>query len=330
MTIILTSCSNELLDCDILGLTEWSQDINQLKIEAISNVNEMESQMYNSGLELVKEEEINCNKTELTNEQFFYSDKAFFPAYKDSLTAFRLYTYNELDRDTTMLHFNMEYLKGYVDSILVDTIDYIVKRLTWKYNGSEFFTIALYDKYDELVYDNILFNLLRAETVSTRRNVLSYLTRGENPIGIGDEAGTRRVTYVGSLGIIAAESWLWWEEYGHMARVPLYKADTIYAWNYHYVHDYLDTGGGSWTINSNFSVINRFVDISTTNEARFTYCIWAGPVGYKPDVSSFFVESNFAPGLYYSLSEFVGDGLVQTEGWVEMKTFSIPDRIVYN
>ncbi|MBR6369559.1 MAG: hypothetical protein IKS24_00610 [Bacteroidaceae bacterium] len=310
----INACTNEFEDLDILDLKSdpFILRENTLSLDNLSD--ETERQMTNSMLRLKSKKMLDISKSSLSANDFFGTGQACFPVYKESLTHFELYPYDSLRNDTLMFHNRMDYLEEYVDSILNDDFDYYVYELTWKSKGQEFNTIALYDSYEGLVYDNILFNIINICHISDL-NKNKRLSRTEN---LPNGCWTSGTEYVAGVynGAVKAEVFLSWYEFGHMGTAPIYNHDTLYAIQYYYVHDRLNYYMDQWS-GYQYSTIQRFADYSNLSEAKFTYCIWAGPENNCPNVDYYF--QFYSPNYIVDLSNYpYGFPISYYEGFVKM------------
>ena len=295
----LFSCTSIMDDMDILSIGESSLQLEQI-MEYSEGISETAlRQMTNSFLRNTGRKELAMTKEDLTSSDFLGTGQACFPAYSESMAYFDLFPYDSLKNDTLKFHFSMKYLEEYIDSILNDDIDYKVYEMKWKHKGNEVTTLALYDSNDGLVYDNILFNIINVCHISDL-NKNKKLSRSENIPNEYYTSGSEYVFSSSSYGLIRAEAWLWWYEYGHMGSAPIYDANgNIVRIIYYYVHDRLLYDFDQWS-NYNYSTITRLQDFSNSSEANFTYCVWAGPTMSMPDVDHYL--SNYIPGLYIDLS----------------------------
>lgn len=336
---VCISCA-QVQDLDILGI-DGKDEIYMFTNDLVSGrststaiydiCDAFSKQMSNSGLSLLEISELTEEAEIVSKDEVFNYAVECIPAYSRTLNKFDLYSYSQLESDTLLLHFDMKYLSGYVDSILHNDKDLQFKRLVWKFGISTFSTTSIFNSANELLYDNILFNMINSELSYSCENYKAFITRGETASGTGIQSGSERVQFYNRINTLVAESWLWWEEFGHMASAPIYSADTLYAICHYYVHDYLDYNNDSWCYNNCLTTISRFEDISTTDAGRFRFCLWAGPVGYAPDISWYF--QNFAPGAVFNLSAAINDGSSWTgcftNGVVKMEQISLPTYYTY-
>ena len=289
----LNACTNDMDDMDILNLDRQTVGFEMDVLFSEITTEEADRQMKNSMLRLTGKRELRVSKNSLTIDDFFGNSEACFPAYKESLAYFELYTYDSLKNDTLMFHYKMEYMEEYVDSILNDINDYTVYELTWKYKASKLNTIALYDSNDGLVYDNILFNIIEFRITKDKNNK-NILSRSEYPPGNYFASGSDFVEFYDKSNYLRAQAFLWWYECGHMNSAPIYNQHgEIIALYYYYVHDdviqytdqWIDTYNG---YNKKLSIINRFEDFSTSNAGQYIYCLWVGPKTLMPNVDPYF------------------------------------------
>lgn len=300
----LYSCTNNMDDVDILGMGESSLQLEQIMEYSEGITETAKTQMTNSFLRNTGKKELPMTKGDLTPNDFFGTGQACFPAYSESMAYFDLFPYDSLINDTLKFHFRMKFLEDYVDSILNDDIDYKVYEMKWKHKGNEITTFALYDNNDGLVYDNILFNIIDISH-SRGKNSNKNLSRSESP-GAYYASGSEYVFCTTSNAVLKAEVYFLWYEYGHMGSAPIYGADgNIVQLVYYYVHDRLLYYFDKWS-DYGYSTIARLEDFSNSSEARFCYCVWAGPSMNKPDVDHYL--SSYTPGLYVDLSDYTPSG----------------------
>ena len=306
----VSSCTNTIDDMDVLGLDEQTlfdedRTLNPNIIIDIDGKNTQESDVV---LCIKSKRELRVSKNTLSLDDFFGTDETCFPAYRDSIMQFELYTYTDLKDDTVMYHFRMDYLKSYVDSLLHDENDYRVYELKWKYRGTEVTTIALYDNNDDLVYDNILSNIVIIK-IQSKKDRKKILSRSENPYsGSGYDFNTESVKYwieynspYYSGNVVLGEATFYWFEYGHWATAPIYEGSTLVAVCHYYSHDELIHYTDYNIPNPYYaSMVSVFRDYSEADKARFGYCIWVGPSGEAPVVTDYF--NQFVPGMVINLT----------------------------
>lgn len=131
---------------------------------------------------------------------FFNEDMVCYPVYNNDLSKMFIVSYDVFANDTILVHMKIDYLKTYVDSLL-DNSSYNVEEHIWSYNNKEFRTLSLIDSVTgELLYDNLLFNVLRTHTMS--RLARNNLTRGELSYISGYEEVTLSIgTETATLGM---------------------------------------------------------------------------------------------------------------------------------
>lgn len=308
---LLSSCVNEIDDFDVLGIK--SSIVDESYIYPVGGPDyESALQLKNSGLELLGTKTLDQDKQELTLSDFLEGDEALFPVYPKDLTYFELVPYPSLKEDSIGLHFVSNDVSHYIDSLLGDSEQYHVVEQSWNYRGQDIKTLSLYTIDDELVYDNILFNMININKIRYDSNRRRMLSRSEGPY-YGNGSAIDYVGFVNRVGTVVSESWVWWEEYGHMQSEPIRDGRTgeIISLCYHYVHDYLDHDGNTYVYNDYLTAINIFEDYSTYNAGRFSYCIWAGPTSYYQD-DRLSIQLNFAypfqPNNYYDYTRIINDG----------------------
>lgn len=325
---ILNSCYNELEDIDILGL-KYGEFVDIKPSFSIVNNDEFERQIKCSNLELVEKKQTSYNKSDLSISDFI-THLSLFPAYNGSLTHFELHAYNDLINDTLFIHNKMSYLTSYIDSILNDNLEYNIYELQWKYCDSTIYTIALFDVSGDLVYDNILFNLITAKDFKQNK-IKQRLSIYEIPSNNCYMSDYHEVIFYNRSDMIVANTWVWWEEYGHFASRPYYGIGNdsliVIGTEEYYVHEQLRHGGGSWVLNNNLATINDFQDLSNNYYGMFICCLWAGPKEYKPTVD----YSQLYPGLQINISELLIDDRwlgCTAEGFMKMQMIA-PSNIIH-
>ncbi len=331
---IFASCSLELNDYDILDIDSAERNIDKSVVSA--NWVETEKQFSNSGLEMVGKRELSILSNELTLDDFFSGTTQCFPAYDESFSRFSLYSFDQLKDDTTHFHLKMDYLVSYVDSLLTASIPVHAYELTWKFHQVIFTTIALFDVYGELLYDNILFNVIQSERISTTGR--SLLSRGEIPVYGGIESGNEVIHfYYNHDYCYVAEAWLWWEEFGHHVTeyTPSAQDSSQMVSNTYYVHDTVVYNKGYYIDDDhpNLMVINDFRNLSTADYGLYQYCLWIGPnkSDYIPNLQLEY--SVLDPGMRKDLSQTIYEddqskfrryNGCSTVGFVEMKIIIPP------
>lgn len=202
ITVLFSSCNS--VDDDFLGINDVSEECTNIINDIINDNSDCYSQL---GLSLKSSSTIHCKDLSLAD--FFNKENPCYPAYGSFGSNLQLLDWNCFQSDTFLIHVNASHLTQYVDSILNDRNDYIIKELTWEYGQKRFSTIALFDSYTgDLVYDNILFNTfnIQAENNSINR----YLTRGE-----GNLASAREFASFGVADMLATCTFDWRIEGGN-------------------------------------------------------------------------------------------------------------------
>lgn len=307
LTLIgVSSCTNAINDMDVLKLDEQTllDEDRTLTPGIIIDIDGKSTQESDIVISIRSKKELGVSKNTLSLDDFFGTEETCFPAYRDSIMQFELYTYEDLKDDTVMYHFKMDYLKKCVDSLLLDANYYKVYELTWNYRGSELSTIALYDENDDLVYDNILSNIVIMK-IQSKKDKKKMLSRSESPYsGSGYDFDSEHVIYwVNSLYSgyqLMAEATLYWFEYGHWETAPIFVESTLVAEYHYYVHDDIQQYTDYYIPGQNTSLVYKFRDYSEADKARFGYCIWVGPTDSKPYVDNYL--SSFTPGMVVDLT----------------------------
>ena len=311
LAVMFSSCVNGIDDFDVLGIKSTISGESYLSPIGGQEY-ESDMQLKNSGLELKNFRLLDIEKNDLSLSDFLDGTDALFPVYPKDLTYFELAPYASLDKDSAGFHFVSYAISDYIDSLLHDPEKYRVYEQSWNYRGRVLKTLSLYTAENELVYDNIRFNMITVHQVRYDSNRRRMLSRSEGPYA-GNGSALDYVCFRNRIDSIVAESWIWWEEYGHMQGEPFYNVQTGQLNNvyYHYVHDCLNYGGDTYVLNDYLTAINRFVDYSDNDAGRFSYCIWAGPTSYYQD-DRLSIQLNFAypfvPNNHYDYTRIINDG----------------------
>ncbi|MBO5932559.1 MAG: hypothetical protein J6Q19_02395 [Bacteroidaceae bacterium] len=173
LLILICSCNNELYDSSLLVLSEEDNysSLNSAK-DFLKNYNTLDL----LGLELVEMNDYS-SKNKLSVEDFFNDNEQYYVAYNGSTKNPKLITYTMLQKDTCMIHYKHDDLVKHIETLLTGKSQYNVKELKWNYKNEMFSTIALFDRNTgELLYDNILYNILAIEVNNSSKK---YLNRGE-------------------------------------------------------------------------------------------------------------------------------------------------------
>lgn len=293
LSFTVVSCTNGLDDFDVLGMKSpgWEESFVSTSVGPES---EPELQMKNSGLKLKDRELLDVEKSSLSLESFFEAENLYFPVYPNDLRSFKLVSYKDMCQDSSSIHMGADALLEYVDSILNDDYNYKVYRCMWDYQGVPISTISLYNENDELLYDNIQFNLITARQLryDERRRIM--LTRSEGPF-YGGQTGYAMAQFNSNNGYQLAESVLYWEEFGRSRDgVPLYQGSSIYAILYHYSHANLVVNrhvSVQPSVASSVVAKAEYEDMSVHDAGRLKFFVWTGPKveyenNYQTDLES--------------------------------------------
>lgn len=303
----MNACSNALEDMDVLGNDKqpfWDEE-NIITSGIIIDNDGKDTKDSVMMLRLINKTKLRVSKNMLTLDDFFGTGEACFPAYRDSIIQFELYSFDELKNDTLMYHFKMDYLRNCVDSLLNDSYNYSVYELTWNYRGVILNTIALYDNDNNLVYDNILSNIVIIN-IKSSKDKKKMLSRTESPYtGSGYDFDSETVTYTinnsysgyTSMGEVT----FYWIEYGHWDTAPIYEGTQLVARHHHYVHDNIIHFADYYITGQNTSFLYKFRDYSEVDKSQFVYCIWIGPTSEVPYVDDLLTP--YIPGKVIDLRE---------------------------
>lgn len=279
LPLTVVSCTNGLDDFDVLGMKSpgWEESFVSTSVGPES---EPELQMKNSGLKLKDRELLDVEKSSLSLESFFEAENLYFPVYPNDLRSFKLVSYKDMCQDSSSIHMGADALLEYVDSLLNDDYNYKVYRCMWDYQGVPISTISLYNENDELLYDNIQFNLITARQLHYDGRRRNMLTRSEGPY-YGVKSGGAESFFHDSNGNQLAEAVLYWEEFGRSRDgVPLYHGSSMYAILYHYSHENLVVNPYVYVqtdFAENVVAKAEYEDMSVHDAGRLKYYVWAGP-----------------------------------------------------
>ena len=172
--IMLCSCTSDY-GLDVLGLEDFSMSPEKSIASFLSDSNEI---LTKSGLTLVKNTELSTSQ-KIDIETFFNSDFNCYPVYSRDLKFMKLENLDFIKSDTSTIHFKYEYLRSYVDSLLDNRKNLVIRELTWNYRGETIKTIGLFNRFSgEMEYDNVLFNLISQKYNFVRNS--TNLTRSES------------------------------------------------------------------------------------------------------------------------------------------------------
>ena len=179
--IMLCSCTSDYgLDVLDYEMSSWSTSkeknnwMNQLTLILSDN----SKVLYNSGISLL-ETELLDNDLVVDSLDFIGNKEICFPAYYRGFDRFDPVPFSFIQKgDSVMTHVSANHIRDIVNNVVINQDDYRFVLLTWSCDGVfEFKTIAVFDKqYGELVYDNLLSNLVDYEMLKSRTKQIS---RGE-------------------------------------------------------------------------------------------------------------------------------------------------------
>lgn len=239
--------------------------------------------MNSSGIKLINSEEL-ADNIKLTRDDFLSDGTLCFPFYVDGLYRFDLAPYRFIKKDTATTHYQSISIENYVDEALTNQNDCKKVRLTWDNNGHILQTFAMFDmKTGELVYDNILFNILNPERGCSKM----LLTRAETGGGGSTPPGVLIKTSLyerfdcmtagGSLISFADGQYF---VYGTWQPSPIIN-DAGAQIGYHYTFMY--TGLVFYmhkdeyrSVVPNACAIADYVNYSAGSEIYIKYILWAG------------------------------------------------------
>lgn len=178
-------------------------------------------------------------------------------------------------------HKNMCASPQTVDSIISE---YLTKgsqcklvAIEWKKDEQRFSTIALFDEVSgELLYDDILFNLLLTDSFD-RENMVAFLTSAEYEVA--QASGGDQVTY-SFAGHVVARSSVSWAAYGYWDYVDIPRYINVVERQYTYRHERLVGITSGWvdqdfcdSNNLRVSVHGRFIKYTDdySNDSTFSY-----------------------------------------------------------
>lgn len=176
----ITSCESNN-DYNVLGfdssLLEFNSKKNNWMSQLTLNLSDNSKVLYTSGVSLLETELL--DDIVVDSLDFIYNKEICFPAYYKSFDRFDPVPFSFIEKgDSVMTHVSANHIRDMVNSIIVDQDEFTFVMLTWSCDGDfKFKTIAVFDKeFGELVYDNLLSNLIDNETLKSKSKQIS---RGE-------------------------------------------------------------------------------------------------------------------------------------------------------
>ncbi len=173
---LFVGCSTN--DWDLLEYNNtWEASLSQC-------VQDYSSQLSKSGVSLVKKELLTDNSIDSTS--FLKSNEFCFPVYYKSYDRFDPVPLSFLEKDSVTSHVSIQTIRNRVHDCLKHQNDYQFVELEWSCDDVfTFNTIAVFDRYShELVYDNLLGNIITKNVLDNRHKVL---TRSEIQIIIEED-----------------------------------------------------------------------------------------------------------------------------------------------
>lgn len=168
--VTVSSCSS---DSDF----NWDSDFHDWQSELSHIVMEYNALFENSGIKLCDYKII--KNAEVEAKDFIGDSQLSFPVYyKENWGRINPVSYSFLMQDTLTTHMPLHIIQQSVEDVVENQSDYDFVQLQWSCDDILYFTtIAAFDKTNgELVYDNLLYNILNK---SKLRNRTAALTKSE-------------------------------------------------------------------------------------------------------------------------------------------------------
>lgn len=173
--LFICSCSGDLFDNSSFAIIGSDCQMNQIEGELIDFVKEHNA-LNVLGLELQEIRDL-TNEEKICLGDFFNLGQSYL-AYDGSTLSPVIINYSTMRSDTCLIHYNFDDVEMYIKEKLISKNNIYARELMWSYNNKSFSTIALFDKEtNELLYDNILFNVL---AVHVDNKTKRFLNRSEN------------------------------------------------------------------------------------------------------------------------------------------------------
>lgn len=278
---LFVGCSTN--DWDLLEYNNtWEASLSQC-------VQDYSSQLSKSGVSLVKKELLTDNSIDSTS--FLKSKEFCFPVYYKSYDRFDPVPLSFLEKDSVTSHVSIQTIRNRVHDCLKHQDDYQFVELEWSCDDVfTFNTIAVFDRYShELVYDNLLGNIITKNVLDNRHKVL---TRSEITVQtvLSNEAAELdsvvhvkyRSSIVHNYSKLNMKISIW----GQWCRRTIIEGDSIARFEFDWTNTYAFTELSS-DINENvLSWNDSFINYSRNNLIAYKYLLWIGPASSRYETYS--------------------------------------------
>lgn len=297
---------------DYLGIGDrqhtWQEELSTI-------INDNADLLSASGLSLK-----NCrvlNRSRIDSREVLSESESLLPVYTNGLDKFILMPYDFAKSDTSTVHYDVTYLKHYVDSLALSDEDLIIAELEWMYNEQTIKTTALFNSYTkELEYDNVLFNILTTKVLNKEESK-KILTRAEN--NWNDDAFAHGYDAIWINSPVTTETlataFIDWAVYGHWAEINIYNSDSIIiGHNFKFVNDGIQWRSDGWAIGANtiigqLTYIVECQDFDIKGAYSLKYLLWVGAYYHFPQSISYYSPVPNTEGI--SLNDVYGKGFVK-------------------
>ena len=258
--------------------------------------------MSNNNLSIIEKRQI--KNTNISDKYFFEKEYAFIPVYLLDNTRFTLKNIESVSKDTSIVSLQrLQKIRTIVDDIIDSSDSYNFVELTWKQNNDYFKSVSVFDRITgELIYDNVLYNILLASNYSGGFNIMIVSAEYEN----AEYEGSDFVSF-SEDGTEYAWVSLNWYEHGHWDFIDGPIENGYFERTYFYRHDVLEhyfdqgvnpkNGVQQHYVTRNFTPTNGVYDYSGTNYYGFTYYMCAAKNSFS------FTPSSYSPNTTFSDSE---------------------------
>ncbi|MBO4500517.1 MAG: hypothetical protein J5732_09760 [Bacteroidaceae bacterium] len=223
------------------------------------------------------------------NETDFLNDVICFPFYVDQLNKFDLAPYKFIKSDTSTIHFQARSIEKIVKEVIADQDNYVKAVLKWKYLDTEIITYALFDRNTkELVYDNILYNILIPDKPKANPMALTRSEPGGNGGGNGGHSPSSVLCYTSlhesvecwdNINNIISSADYQFFVYGNWNSVPVRDSlGVIIGYDYTFSYDNTVWYGNVFEnrIYPEACAISSYDDSSYGSVVRIKFILWAG------------------------------------------------------
>lgn len=291
------ACSNDLDFVPTSDSTlDWVESFN-----VITSDNNLT--LSRNNLSIIQRKQI---KGVLISEKYFFEDEyAYLPVYLLDNTKFSLKQIDTIKKDTSIVSLqHLEKIKTKVCEIIDTQESFDFVEITWKKDNAYFKSMAVFDKITgELVYDNILYNIITSANYSGGFSNRIVSAEYEN----AEDEGSDYVSF-SEENVEYAWVSLNWYEHGHWDFTDGPIIDDYFERTYFYRHDILEhhfdygvspkNGQIQHFVDWNLIPYTTIYDYSGTDYFRFKYYMCAAKNTFSFTPALYEVNTNISTDEY--------------------------------